>query len=189
MMDVRVLLLILSITVLTVTGTAQENFRPKKKDLSWGVESQGLRMAGWTSPATDKVFGAVRNSSSQKICYCEEDGDNLTVYARKNAVSGWQLMLKTQPQEVVKVAICIAGNLKPNQEMPSYILQDNVRKKNNYSFTIDLLRYNFPSNWSGSVEAKIVQFNVYCSGAQKVGEVESQPFKVKLPFIDPIPQH
>jgi hypothetical protein len=189
-MTTKLLLLVLNFAFLAVAMTGQENFRPKKKDLSWGREAQGLRMTVWTNPATDKIFAAIRNSSTQRICYCEEDGDNLTVYVRRDAGSAWQpLMLKTQPQEVVKVAICIAGNIKPNQEMPSYILQNNVRKNSNYSFTIDLRRYNFPSDWSGSVEAKIVQSNVYCSGSQKVGEVESQPFKVKLPFIDPVSQH
>jgi hypothetical protein len=170
---------------LSLPSTAQDNYRPKKKDLSWGVEAKGLRMSVWTNPATDKVFSAVRNSSTKKICYCQADDNNFTVYTRKNAALEWQqLSLKTQPQEVVMVAICIAGTLAPNEEMPSYMLRNAVRKKNNYSFSLDLHEYSFPADWSGTVEVKIAQSNVFCSGAHKVGEVESRAFEIKLPFTE-----
>ena len=50
-------------------------------------------MAVWTNPATGMVFGAVRNFSSKKICYCHPLSNNFTVYARKDAVSEWQASL------------------------------------------------------------------------------------------------
>lgn len=185
-MTCRLLLLILS---LALPGTAQDNYRPKKKDAIWGSEARGLRMSVWTNPASYKVFVAVRNSSTKKICYCHADDNNYTAYARKNAASEWQqLNVKAQPHEVVMVAICTAITIKPNEEMPSYFRQNTVRKKNNYSFSLDLRDHIFPPDWNGTVEAKVVQSNVFCSGAEKLGEVESQPFEVKLPFTEAKPQ-
>ena len=45
--------------------------------------------------------------------------------------------------------------------------------------------YSFPSDWSGEVEVKIVQSNLYCYKAQnETGEVESPALKIKLPFAE-----
>lgn len=185
-MTVKLSLLLLALALSAVTITAQDNHRPGKKDLSWGVKANGLRMTAWTSPATDKVFIAVRNFSARKFCYCDPMTDNFTVYARRNAASQWQaLTFKTPPQEVTILAICQAISLKPDEEIPSYILRDGVREKKNHSFSLDLREYHFPSEWSGTVEAKIVQSNVYCNQTgNKVGEVESQTFKIRLPFTE-----
>src|SRR5688500_2600890 len=101
-MKLKLFFLIFCLTLLSSTSAAQDDYRPGKKDLSWGVEADGLRISVWTNPAADKIFAAVRNSSSKKICYCQVDGNNFTVYARKNAASPWQeLEFKTPPQEVV----------------------------------------------------------------------------------------
>lgn len=183
-MTVKLLFLIFCLGFLSAAGAAQDNFRPGKKDLSWGVEADGLRMAVWTNPAADKIFAAVRNFSSKKICYCRVDGNNFTVYARKNAGSPWQkLEFKTLPEESVIVPICNTVTIKPNEEMPSYALKNGARKKKNYSFSVDLREYLFPADWRGTVEVKIIQSNVYCGKAKnKLGEVESPAFEIKLPF-------
>ena len=189
-MTVKLSLLILALALPTITITAQDNYRPKKKDLSWGVKANGLRMAVWTTPATGKAFVAVRNFSTRKICYCNPEVNNFTVYARKNAASQWQaLKFNTPPQEVIILPICHTISLKPNEEMPSYMLRDGVRKKKNYAFSLDLREYSFPSELSGTVKAKIVQHNVYCNQTgNKVGEVESQTFEIKLPFTEAVPR-
>lgn len=182
-MTIKLLLLILSLAVLTATATAQDNYRPKPKDLSWGAEADGLRISVWTAPAADKVFVAVRNFSRKKICYCRSEFNNLTVYARKSAAFEWQPLQFKTPPPVIVVSICIHGILKPNEEMPSYVLQNGARKKKNYSFSMDLREYSFPADWSGTVEAKIVQSNVYCNKSKnKIGEVESPVFEIKLPL-------
>ena len=63
------------------------------------------------------------------------------------------------------------------------MLQGSVRKKKNYSFSVDLREYSFPADWSGTVEVKIVQSNVYCNKTgNKIGEIESPAFAIKLPF-------
>lgn len=185
-MTVKLLFLIFSLALLSITGAAQNDYRPGKKDLSWGAESDGLRMAVWTNPAANKIFAAVRNSSAKKICYCQVEGNNFTVYARKNAASPWQeLKFKTPLQEVVILPICTTGTLTSNEEMPSYVVQNGARKKKNYSFSVDLREYIFPADWSGTVEIKITQSNVYCDKHKnELGDVESPAFKIKLPFSD-----
>jgi hypothetical protein len=138
------------------------------------------------NPANDKVFLAIRNFSTRKICCCDPEVNNFTVYARKNAASQWQaLEFKTRSQEVILTSQSISINLKPNEEMPSYALQNGMRKKKNYYFSLDLREYSFPADWSGTVEAKIVQHNVYCNKPKNnIGEVESQSFEIKLPFTE-----
>src|SRR5688500_18702395 len=121
-MTLKLLFLIFSLALLSTTGAAQRNFRPGQKALSWGAEADGLRMSVWTNPEAVKVFAAVRNFSPKRICYCRVDGNNFTVYARKNAASPWQkLEFKTLPQESVVVAICNTETIKPSEEMPSYV--------------------------------------------------------------------
>ena len=191
-MTLKLLFSILALVLLTGTVTAQEvndDYRPKGKDLTWGAEAGGLRMAVWTNPATGTIFGAVRNFSSKKICYCLPHENNYTVYrvyARKNAASPeeWQkLQFKTPPPDGVWVADCLVVNLRQGEEMPVYVLQNGKRKKKNYSFFLDLNKYNFPAEMGDTVEIKLVQFNVYCHKTEnKMGEVESPVFKIKLPF-------
>lgn len=184
-MTLKLLFLIFCLAFLSITGAAQEDFRPGKKDLTWGAGADGLRMSVWTNPAADKIFAAVRNFSPEKICYCRVDGNNFTVYARKNAASPeWQkLDFKTPPEESVIISICNTGIIKPKEEMPSYVLENGARKKKSHSFSINLREYIFPADWSGAVEVKIVQSNVYCGKTQnKVGDVESPALKIKLPF-------
>lgn len=185
-MTVKLLLLILALALSAVTSQGQDNYRPRHKDLSWGVRADGLRITAWTNPATDKVFVAVRNFSTRKICYCDPGANNFTVYARRDAASQWQaLKFKTPPQEVTLTALCDAITLKPNEELPSYELQNGVRNIKNYSFSLDLREYKFPADLSGTVQVKIVQSNVYCNNPKNtVGEVESQTFKIKLPFTE-----
>lgn len=183
-MTVKLLLLILALALLTVTSLAQDDYRPRKKDLSWGVKADGLRMTVWTNPATDKVFGAVRNFSSKKVCYCKPLGNNFTIYARKKSASQWQ-EIPLRPEEIKKgtvviLPICHAITLKPNEEIPP-----PTSPKRNYSFSVDLREYSFPVDWYGIVELKIVQANVYCHNAgNNVGNVESQAIKIKLPFTE-----
>jgi hypothetical protein len=158
-MTVKLLILIFALTFLTVAGTAQDNYRPKKKDLSWSIKADGLRMTAWTNPATDKVFVAIRNFSTKKICYCDPQVNNFTVYARKNAASQWQeITLKPPLQEIVVVAICNAINFEPNEEMPSYVLQNGVRKKKNYYFSLDLREYSFPADLRDRLKLRL--FNI-----------------------------
>ncbi len=180
-MIVKLHFLILALALLTVTSNGQDNYRPKKKDLSWGVKADGLRMSAWTNPATDKVFFAVRNFSTKKICYCDPEFNNFTVKARKNAASQWQeLKFKAPSQEVIFLTICNTKTLRQNEEMTFYALQNEVGSKKNY---LDLREYSFPADWNGAVEAKIIQRNVYCPKTKNInGEVESQTFEIKLPF-------
>jgi len=179
-MTVKSSLLILALALLTTTSAAQDNYRPKQKDLSWGVKADGLRMAAWTNPATDKVFVAVRNFSTRRICYCDsEDAYPFTVYARKGPTSQWQeLKFKEQPQTVTVLPLCRTKTLRQNEEM-----RPDGSPKNDYSFSVDLRVYSFPADLSGAVEVKMVQPNVYCNGAgNTVGEVESRVLMIRLPF-------
>jgi hypothetical protein len=183
-MIVKLLLLILALALLTLTGKAQDDYRPRQKDLSWGAKAGALRAAAWTNPATDTAFVAVRNFSSRMICYCEPPFEVLpALYARRNAVSQWQpIPLKTPPQERTVVAICNTVHVKPNEEMPNY----TRRKKNTYSFSVDLREYSFPADLSGEVEVKFVLHLAYAQKAyctpQKEVRVESKAFVIKLPF-------
>jgi hypothetical protein len=193
-MTIKLLLLILASAFLTVTDIAQDNYRPRKKDLSWSAQAGVLRMAVWTNPATDTAFVAVRNSSSRKICYCEPPFDIIpAVYARRNAASEWQeIKLKSTPsEERIFLPVCTTINVTPYDEMPSYTWQTskvkNVRNKNNYSFSVDLRQYSFPADWSGAVEVKFVQYfdyfqNANCVKSRKEVKVKSKAFAIKLPF-------
>lgn len=192
-MKVKLLLLISALAFLTATSAAQDNYRPRKKDLTWGAKAGDLRMAVWTNPLTDTMFVAVRNFSSGKICYCARRFDILpAVYARRNAASEWQeITLKVPPQPVIEVSDCRVVRLKPTEEMPSYARQTAARrkvvKKNNYSFSVDLRHYSFPADWSGTAEAKTVLHFDYsqsadCSQSGKKVIIESPIFAINLPF-------
>jgi hypothetical protein len=196
-MTIKLLFLILSFALLTFTIAAQDNFRPKQKDLSWGIESKGLRMSAWTNLDATKVFIAVRNFSTKKICYCNPEDFQYTVYARKNAESMWQpLINKTMPDKIIWLPLCHLINLKPAAEKTFYVLKNKVRKKTNYSFSLNLREYNFPADWSGTVEVKIVQPIVLCPKddfkgepeSEYLSEIESPIIKIKLPFTEVIMQ-
>ncbi len=178
------LLTFLGLAFLTAISGQQSN-RPSNKDLRWGVEANGFRMAVWTNPANDKVYGAVRNPTSRKLCYCREDDDNLGIYARKNAAGEWQAVpFKVAPGEVVKVAICNAERVNPRQEMPAYVLKGSVREKTDYSFVIDLNKYRFPAELGGTAQIKVVQHDVYCGGTKNTtGQIESPPITIKVPAV------
>ena len=197
-MTIRILLLIFAFALVTTTSEAQD-YRPKKKDLVWGDNAQGLRMAVWTNAETSQVFAVIRNFSAKKICYCDYVLGNFTrLYARKTASSEWQeIKLKPPTQEESENMIHI-GSLpcskkkivKPNKEMPPYAwwTQGNIKpskseRSKKYSFVINLNEYFFPSPLSGAVEVKIVQsvFNGRCDEAY-LGEVESPKFEISLPF-------
>lgn len=185
-MAVKLLLLILALAWSDVTTRGQDNYRPRPRDLTWGAEANGLRMAVWTTPATDKLFIAVRNFSRKKICYCGLlHVSELKVYARKDSVSPWlELWLKTAPQGIA-VALCYLNTLKPNEETPSYELRNGERKRLNYSLSLNLREYSFPAEWSGTAEVKIVRPTAYCIGDKyKIGQVESPVVKIKLPFAE-----
>jgi len=170
-------LVILALVLSGASTAAQHTYRPKR-DLSWGREAGGLRMAAWTNPAIDTVFVAVRNASGRSICHCEpEHAYSFSVYARSNSALPWQeLEFKTRPEDVVTLALCHGTTLKPGQEMPS----DGSPK--DHSFSVDLRGYRFPPDWSGAVDVKIVQSLVYCSQTgNKVGELESPTVRIRLP--------
>jgi hypothetical protein len=199
-MAVKLLFLILASALLTINGTAQDNHRPRQKDLSWGAQTGALRMAVWTNPATDTAFVAVRNFSSRVICYCEPPFDIIpAVYARRNAASEWQeIKLKPTPGERTFLPICETIIVTPDDEMPSYTWQTrkekNVRNKNNYSFSVDLRQYSFPADWSGTAEVKFVQYFHYSHNANcdkptsNKAKVKSKAFVIKLPFPEAVTQ-
>lgn len=149
-------------------------------------------MAAWTNPATDKIFVAVRNFSRKKICYCNPEEIGFSVYARKNDGSAWQILRnKTWADEMIVLPLCGLINLKPTEETPFYVLENNTRKKTNYTHSLDLREYAFPADWSGTVEVKIEQSLVFCvtGNPEKpkkpyVGIVESPAVKIKLPFTE-----
>ena len=185
MMTVKLLRLLLALAWSTVPSQGQNHYRPKPKDSAWGVRADGLRMTAWTNPATDQVFVAVRNFSNKQICFCDPPGiNNFAVYARRNSAAPWQeLQFRTPPQPVTLNALCEASTLKPNEEMPFYEWQNGVRQRKNYSYALDLREYSFPAEWSGTVQVKIVQYNIYCTDPiNRGGEVESQTFEIRLPF-------
>ena len=186
----KLLLLICVLAFLTVTSNGQDNYRPKKKDLSWGIRSDGLRMAVWTNPETDKVFAAVRNFTSKPIRYCDSEyGNAATVYARKNAASEWQeLKFKAPGEERVMLPICLEKVLRPNQEMPLFSFYGRMPGQN-YSFYQDLQEYDFPADWNDTAEVKVAHFVIISRNRpcdydliKCNGKVESQPVKIKLPF-------
>ncbi len=135
-------------------------------------------MAAGTDPATSLILVAVRNASSREVCYCQAPHDYThTVYARKDSGSPWQaLPLKTDPGEITFVAICNTQTLKPNDEMPPGRLPAK-----DHSYSVDLRAYQFPDDWSGAVDIKIVQSFVYCNRTgSKVGELESRPLRISV---------
>ena len=193
-MVVKLLLLILASAFLTVICTAQDNHRPKQKDLSWGVKAGVFQMAGWTNPAADTVFVAVRNASRKKVCYCKSDcGGYLSkIYARKTAASDWQeIRFKPlSPEEIekyrcVEVSMCFNTTLKPNEEIPFPSRLQNTSPNKNYLLSIDLRRLIFPSDWSGALEVKIAATFVNCRKEKGgVVKVESPVVKINLPFAE-----
>ena len=204
-MIIRYLILIFVFALVTITSEAQ-NYRPKQKDLAWGTNAGGLQMAAWTNLDTSKVFAVIRNFSTKRICYCDYVlGEFTKVYARQNADSEWQEinlkplnLTKEESENMVHIGFLPCSKnkiLKPKKEMLPYAwwTQGNIKpseseKNKNYSFTLDLSKYDFSTNFNGTVEGKIVQsiFNGRCDEAY-LGEVESQPFEMRLPFTESNP--
>lgn len=185
--------------------TAQD-FRPKKSDLKWGKDDQGLRMAVWTNFEAMKVFGVVRNFSKKKICYCDYVlGKSVKIYARKHFNHQWQEVNFRPPTPEEKANMSYIGSLpcsdnkilQPGKEMPPFkeqFLGNTQNLKNdeiqNYSFAIDLSEYVFPENLSGIVDVKIVQtiFNGHCDDAFE-GDLESEPFRTEIQRDKPTPNN
>lgn len=168
-MKIKLLLLILVSALSTATSQAQAD-RPA--NLAWGDRSKGLRTAVWTNPETDQVFGVIRNFSPRKISYYDIIGYN-EVYARQDAASKWrQIKLKsTEPKEVIALLSC--NTIQQKEEVKSYL---------------DLREYDFPADWNGLVEVRIVWVlsseDGKCDKNYRTAKVKSRTFNAKLPFLE-----
>ena len=168
-MKVRLLLLISALALASAASKAQD-YRPAQEDLAWGEHSRGLRTAVWTNPATDQVFGVIRNFSPQKVSYYDIIGYD-GVYARQDAASKWrQIKLKpTEPKEVISLLSC--NTIQPKEEVKSYL---------------DLREYDFPADWNGLVEVRIVRVlsseDGECDKNYRTAKVKSRTFNAKLPL-------
>lgn len=167
---IKLLLLISALTFVSLIGNAQD-YRPAEKDLEWGDHSNGLRMAAWTNPETDKVFSLIRNFSTRKVSYYD-----IVVYheihAREDAASKWrQIKLRsTGPNEVIAILSC--RSIKPGEEIKTYL---------------DLHEYDFPVDWNGLVEVRIVRIlssiDGECDKNYRTAKVKSRTFSAKLPLM------
>lgn len=171
-MTVKLLILIFVLAFFNATTAAQDNYRPAEKDLAWGDSSQGLRMAVWTSPETDRVFSVIRNFSSRKVSYYDIVVYQ-EVYARQDAASKWRrIKLKpTEPNEVIALLSC--NTIQPKEEVKFYL---------------DLSEYDFPADLNGLIEVRIVWLlssaNRECDKNYRTAKVKSQAFNVKLPLSE-----
>jgi hypothetical protein len=180
--------------MLALTALAIQAQNSRSKNLTWGRDVQGLRMAVWKDSGNTRLFAAVRNFSDKKICYCDYVlGEFMTLYARKPQ-SEWEI-IKLKPQEgpVVYIGYLPCSNnkiLRPDREMPPYVnwrasRDETARflKGKNYSFEVDLKQYDFPLSWQGTIEVKLVQtiFNGHCDDAYD-GKVESPAISINLPL-------
>lgn len=167
-MTIKLLLLIFVLTFLNVASTAQAD-RPA--NLAWGDYSRGLRMAVWTNPATDQVFYVIRNFSTRKVLYT-----NLVmgfeIYARQGVAAKWRrIKLKpAEPREEIALLIC-------------YTVQPKEEVQKSY---LDLREYDFPADWNGLVEVRIVRIlsltERMCDKNYRTAKVKSRTFNVKLPL-------
>ena len=166
-MAFKLLLLISALTLVSATGKAQDH-RPEKTDLAWGDYSRGLRMAVWTNPEADRVFSVMRDFSTQKVSY-EIGGTYYEVYARRDTDSTWRrIELKpVEPRVVIPLGGCYI--IQPKEEVKSYV---------------DLHAYDFPADWNGLVEVRIVGVLTGggCDKSYKIAKVKSRTLNVKLPL-------
>jgi hypothetical protein len=169
-MTIKLLLLISALTLASVTGKAQD-YRPAEKDLAWGDDSKGLRMAVWTNPETDQVFSVIRNFSTRQVSYYDIVVYH-EVYARQSAASKWRrIKLKpAEPKEVIALLSC--HTIRPKEE--------EVRGY------LDLREYDFPAGWNGVVEVRIVRIlssaDGECDKNYRTAKVKSRTINVKLPL-------
>lgn len=167
-MKIKLLLLILVSALSTATSQAQDD-RPA--NLAWGDHSRGLRMAVWTNAETDKVFAVIRNFAPQKISYREGALTNYEIYARRDAASKWREVKFKPLQSREVIAILNCPTIEPNKEE---------------RFWVDLREHDFPADWNGLIEVRIVRFlNITkgdCDEANIILKVKSQAFNVKLPL-------
>lgn len=128
-------------------------------------------MAVWTNPATEQVFYVIRNFSARKVFY-----SNFVVYhevyARQGAAAKWRrIKLKpAEPKEEIALLICYA--VQPQEEVQKSYL--------------DLREYDFPADWNGLVEVRIVRVlsltERVCDKNYRTAKVKSRTFDAKLPL-------
>ncbi len=142
---------------------------PEQRAQTWGADVNGLRLAAWTTPATGKLFVAVRNFSRAEVCYCEPHASNIKVHARKDSASPWlELAIKSAP--AVLVADCPVITLKPGDQTPS-----------NRPMSLDLRNYRFPEDWAGTADVKAVQPTVTCTRDKyDTWQLESPAVRISL---------
>lgn len=128
-------------------------------------------MAVWTNPETDQVSAVIRNFALQKISYSEGVVAHIEVYARRNAASKWQEVRPKPLESREVIAILLCPTIQPNEEE---------------KFRVDLREYDFPADWNGLVEVRIVRVlsltERVCDKNYRTAKVKSRTFNVKLPL-------
>lgn len=165
---------------------AEGEGRPKK--LIWRTSSDALQMAVWVSPSRPIVFGLIRNASRRKIHYCDYLlGNSVEVYARQSPSSDWTEVPEIPVQNPTYIGALRCGandTLYPGERMkPSRTAYSRNEIKGDHTFEVNLDEYNFPNNWQGTIECKIIQ-RIF-GGRHKdtySGKVESTSFTLKLPL-------
>lgn len=134
-------------------------------------------MAVWMNAETDYVSAVIRNFAAQKISYREGALMNYAIYARRDAASKWREVKFKPLQSREVIAILNCPTIEPNEEE---------------RFGVDLREHDFPADWNGLIEVRIVRFLSVtkgdCEKANIILKVKSRSFNVKLPLIEPAAQ-
>jgi hypothetical protein len=163
----------------------------RPKGLPWSASQKGLQMTAWPSPVRPAVFAAIRNASPQTIHYCDYvlgNDEFVGLSARRKGDPEWKsIPLRPYPNRAyIGVLLCSRNDtLRPGREMgPNWArMWDGApRPKRTYTFTTYLTDYDFPSDWVGTVEARVSQTIFGGRHDAWDGTVASQPFEIELPL-------
>jgi hypothetical protein len=164
----------------------------RPKNLKWGAPHNGLQMAAWPSPTRPMVFCAIRSATYRTIHYCDYllgYHETVRLFARQNGKSEWTpIPLRPSPHRAY-IGVLLCGpkdSLGPGKEMApkwNYMSDETPKIKRKYTFTEYLTSYDFPAQWTGTVECKITQtlFGGKHEDAWH-GTVESHIFEINLPL-------
>jgi hypothetical protein len=165
-------------------------------DLAYGPVNYGLQMGAWFDQEHAKAYCAIRNGTNGYVRYCDYLVGNfefVALRARRSPSEAWRWIPRHRyPMEGYLSAGPMPGNirwLRSGRLMPPGPFGSPpaaARRKNlQHTLEVDLHGYDFPEDWTGDVECRIVQqmlndvINEESAGNRAL---ESPTFMVRLPL-------